>query len=77
MASCSCWASTYRSQQCRDGFGEHQSLRSGEALADLLAEPHREAIAAMDFFTVPTLTFAFCTASSSSVTTGVEPFTST
>jgi putative transposase len=33
---------------------------------------HREAIAAMDFFTVPTLTFGCCTAFSSSVTTGAR-----
>jgi hypothetical protein len=31
---------------------------------------HREAIAAMDFFTIPTLTFAFCIASLSSATIG-------
>jgi hypothetical protein len=38
---------------------------------------HREAIAAMDFFTVPTLTFGFCTASSSSVMIAAAFCTST
>jgi putative transposase len=37
---------------------------------------HREAIPAMDFFTVPTLTSVFCTAFSSSATTGVRSCTS-
>jgi hypothetical protein len=35
---------------------------------------HREAIAAMDFFTVPTLTFGVSTASSSSRMTGGASF---
>jgi hypothetical protein len=34
-----------------------ERCRSGEAVADV-PEKHREAIAAMDFFTVPMLTFA-------------------
>ena len=38
---------------------------------------HREAIAAMDFFTVPTLTFGVLYASSSSATTGARFCTST
>jgi len=38
---------------------------------------HREAIAAMDFFTVPTLTLASCTVSSSSPTTGEQSCVST
>src|SRR5215472_2411436 len=35
---------------------------------------HRAAIAAMDFFTVPTLTFGFCIAFLSSATTGARSF---
>jgi len=38
---------------------------------------HHEAIAAMDFFTVPTLTLGCCTAFSSSVTTGARFYVAT
>jgi len=43
--------------------------RFRETMADVPQKPS-EAIAAMDFFTVPTLTFGILTAFSSSTTTG-------
>jgi len=56
-ANCSCWTSTYPSEAFPVGCSE--APRDPELAQRWLAfvRNHREPIAAMDFFTVPTVTF--------------------
>lgn len=57
MVNCLCWASTYRNPHCHVGCDKRQRPPDPTKRWLTFLRNHREAIAAMDFFTVPTLTF--------------------